>query len=111
MLLSGILLLQDRYWQDVGVSSTKDIFENMFPETQPALDALTRMCVGMRAETDHELVFEDELTVFLMQMMYQGASTLITIGQGSPDEDIRDRLSAFKWFLQYLQSRWRVASK
>lgn len=105
----GILLLQDHYWQLLDIRSTQDAYDNMFPETRPALDVLWLMASGLRNEIAQGVIPDNKFTIFLMQIVYQAASITITIGQGNPDEASKEKIDTFKWLLQHMRARWRVA--
>lgn len=83
----------------------------MFEESERVLQNLTRMAYCLRKDADEGHCLDEEFPVFLMQIVYQGALATIEIGQGNPDEELKQRMSIFKWLLQHLQSRWRVAGK
>lgn len=81
----------------------------MFPETRPALDVLWLMASGLRNEIAQGVIPDNKFTIFLMQIVYQAASITITIGQGNPDEASKEKIDTFKWLLQHMRARWRVA--
>lgn len=110
-MFSAILLLQDCHWQRVRISSTEDAYKHMFAESERVLENLTRMAFYVRKNVEEGLCLDEEFPVFLMQIVYQGALSTIEMGQGSPNEEIKERVAILKWLLQHLQSRWRVAGK
>ena len=110
-LASGVLLLQDHYWHLLGIGSTQDAYNNMFPETQPALDAIWLLASDLRHKTTEGEIPEHKYTIFLSQVLYQAAAIAITIGQGNPDEASKEKINTFKWLLQHMQPRWRVAGE
>ncbi|KAK4081282.1 transcriptional regulator family: Fungal Specific TF [Trichoderma aggressivum f. europaeum] len=106
----AILLLQDAHWRRVRISSTEDAYKHLFAESERALENLTRMAFCLRKDAEEGLCLDKEFPVFLMQIVYQGALSTIEMGQGNPNEEIKERVAIFKWLIQHLQSRWRVAS-
>jgi hypothetical protein len=69
------------------------------------------MVSGLGSDMAEGRVFEKDFTPFLMQTLYQMASTAITIGQGDPDRANKERIDMCKRLLQLIESRWRVTSK
>ncbi|KAL7952122.1 hypothetical protein V8C42DRAFT_306210 [Trichoderma barbatum] len=105
----AILLLQDYHWRRVGIRSTEDAYTHMFAESERVLDNLTRMAICLRKDVENGSSLDEEFPVFLMQIVYQGALTTIEMGQGNPNEEIKEKVAIYKWLLQHLQFRWRVA--
>ncbi|KAL6828040.1 hypothetical protein V8C40DRAFT_243366 [Trichoderma camerunense] len=105
----AILLLQEAHWRRVRISSTEDAYKHMFTESERVLENLARMASCLRKDTEEGTCLDEEFPVFLMQIVYQGALTTIEMGQGKPNEEIKERIAIYKWLLQHLQSRWRVA--
>ncbi|KAL7930697.1 hypothetical protein V8C35DRAFT_311975 [Trichoderma chlorosporum] len=106
----AILLLQDCHWRRVGITSTEDAYKHLFVESERVLKNLTLMAFCLRKEAEEGISLDEEFPVFLMQIVYQGALTTVEMGQGRPNEEIKERMAIYKWLLQHLQSRWRVAS-
>ncbi|KAM0245403.1 hypothetical protein ACHAQJ_010574 [Trichoderma viride] len=105
----GVLLLQDHYWQLLGIGSNQDAYDHMFPETQPVLDVIWLMASDLRNEVAEGELLDDRFSIFLMQIIYQAASVILTIGQGNPDQACKEKIDTFKWLLQHMRTRWRVA--
>lgn len=110
-MFSAILLLQDAHWRRVRINSTEDAYKHMFTESERVLENLARMAFCLRKDKEEGTCLDEEFPVFLMQIVYQGALTTIEMGQGKPNEEIKERIAIYKWLLQHLQSRWRVAGK
>lgn len=108
---SGIFLLQDQRWQQLRISSTRDAYIHIFPETKRALDVLGRSASVLRKDLENGGPIEEGLPIFFMQTLYQAAILAMEIGQGNPEKEIEEKIDAFRWLLQYLQSRWKVAGK
>ncbi|KAH8123007.1 hypothetical protein FP744_10007147 [Trichoderma asperellum] len=107
----AILLLQEYHWRRVRISSTEEAYTHMFPESRRVLDILTQMAFCMRKDAEEGKSLDEEYPVFLMQVLYQAALATIEMGQGTPNEQLKERLGTLKWLLQHIQPRWRVASK
>jgi hypothetical protein len=69
------------------------------------------MAFCLRKDADEGKSLDEEFPVFLTQIVYQGALATIEIGQGNPNDEIKETIGVFKWLLQHLYSRWRVAGK
>jgi hypothetical protein len=105
------MLLQNRHWKQIGITTTQGAYDHMFPETEAALDNMERMLRALRNAAVELVAFDDEITIFLMQILYQSTSAVITLSQGNITEDLRKKIDLFKWLLHFLRSRWRVASR
>jgi hypothetical protein len=93
------------------ISSTEEAYLYMFVESQRTLEKLTMMASGMREDAEAGRSLDEEFPVFLTQVVYQAALATIEMGQGSPDEQLKDRLETFKWLLGHMQPKWRVAGR
>ncbi|KAL7954708.1 hypothetical protein V8C34DRAFT_317041 [Trichoderma compactum] len=89
----------EAHWRRVRINSTEDAYKHMFAESERVLENLARMAFILRKDAEEGLCLDEEFPVFFMQIM----------GQGSPNEEIKERIAIYKWLLQHLQSRWRVA--
>lgn len=83
----------------------------MFAESRRTLDMLTKMASSMRKDVEEGRALDEEFPVFLMQVIYQAAMATIEMGQGNPNEQLKERLGTLKWLLQHIQPKWRVAGK
>jgi hypothetical protein len=72
---------------------------------------LTRMAVGMRKDAEEGRTLEEEFPVFLTQVIYQAALATIEMGQGNPNEQLKERLETFKWLLRHIQPKWGAAGE
>jgi hypothetical protein len=97
---------QSRYPNDRTDEST----EHLFVETEGALEDLTRMATRLCAMWDEESS-PGRVSILLMQVVYQAASTITRLSQGKPDVNAHERLEALKGLLRRLSPRWRVAGK
>ncbi|KAL6890493.1 hypothetical protein GGI43DRAFT_425599 [Trichoderma evansii] len=104
----SILLLQEYHWRRVRISSTEEAYIHMFPESRRVLEILTQMAASLRKDVEEGRTLDEEVPVFLMQVVYQGALATIEMGQGNLNDQLKERLETLKWLLQYIQPRWRV---
>ncbi|UKZ53304.1 hypothetical protein TrVGV298_007096 [Trichoderma virens] len=105
----GIFLLQDQYWQRLRISSTREADNHTFPETWRALEVLGRSASVLRKAFESGGCLEDGLPIFFMQTLYQAAMLAMELDQGNPDKEVQEKIESFRWLLQYLKSRWKVA--
>ncbi|UKZ67948.1 uncharacterized protein TrAtP1_009106 [Trichoderma atroviride] len=105
----AILLLQEHHWQRVRISSTEEACFHLFAESRHTLEILTKMATSMRKDAQEGRTLDEEFPVFLTQVIYQAALATIEMGQGNPDEQLRERLETFKWLLEHMRPKWRVA--
>lgn len=108
---SGIFLLQNHFWEQLKVKSTQEVQKHMFVETQSAIDTLCRIASGIHLGTNIIDLPQGQCTFFLVGIVYQGLSALITIGQGNPSADIRDTMTTLRWLLEHVRGRWPLAGK
>ncbi|KAM0449469.1 hypothetical protein ACHAO4_007487 [Trichoderma viride] len=106
---SAILLLQEYHWRRMCIGSTEEAYIHMFVESRRTLEKLTNMAICMRKDAEEGRTLDEEFPVFLAQIIYQAALATIEMGQGNPNEQLRERLETFKWLLQHIQPKWRVA--
>lgn len=109
-LNSGIFLLQNQQWQQARLN-TRDACLGMFPETKRALEVMGRLASALREDYEGGTAPEEGLPIFFMQTLYQATAVAMEMGQGKTDEDIQEKINAFRWLLQYFCTRWNVASK
>lgn len=105
------MLLQEYHWRRVGISSTEEAYIHMFPESRRVLKILMHMASSLRKDIEEGRTLDEEFPVFLLQVLYQIALLTIEMGQGNPNEELKERLDTLKWLLQHIESRWRVAGK
>ncbi|KFX87475.1 hypothetical protein O988_09395 [Pseudogymnoascus sp. VKM F-3808] len=104
----GLLLLQDHYWQLLGICSTQDAYDGMFQETRSILESIWPVVSDLGSEMAEGNITERNLTLFLAQLLYQVTATATTIGQGEPDRESKERIDICKRLLQLMEPRWRV---
>lgn len=83
----------------------------MFPETKRALEVLGRLASALQKDFESGAAPEEGLPIFFMQTLFQATMVAMEVVQGKPDKDIREKINAFRWLLQYFCPRWNVASK
>ncbi|KAL7935666.1 hypothetical protein V8C35DRAFT_297890 [Trichoderma chlorosporum] len=105
----GIFLLQDQHWQRLQINSKGESENHTFPETRRALDVLGRSSLVLRKDFENGKPLEEGLPIFFMQTIYQAAMLAMDLGQDNPDKEIQEKIESFRWLLQHLQSRWKVA--
>lgn len=93
------------------IGSIEEAYIHMFVESRRTLEKLTNMAICMRKDAEEGRTLDEEFPVFLAQIIYQAALATIEMGQGNPNEQLRERLETFKWLLQHIQPKWRVAGK
>lgn len=93
------------------ISSTEEAHLYLFVESQRTLEKLTTMASCMRKDAEAGRTLDEEFPVFLAQVIYQAALATIEMGQGNPNEQLRETLETFKWLLRHIQPKWRVAGK
>lgn len=93
------------------IRSTEEAYLHLFVESQRTLEKLTTMASSMRKDAEAEITLDEEVPVFLAQVIYQAALATIEMGQGNPNEQLRETLETFKWLLRHIQPKWRVAGK
>ncbi|KAL7920330.1 hypothetical protein ACQKWADRAFT_298711 [Trichoderma austrokoningii] len=109
MSYCAILLLQEYHWRRMSISTTEEACIHLFAESRRTLDILTKMAFSMRKDAKGGMTLDEEFPVFLVQVIYQAALATIEMGQGNPDEHLKERLEVFKWLLEHIQPKWRVA--
>jgi hypothetical protein len=70
-----------------------------------------KLCVEWDNKGEDDEACEDRISLFLMQVIYQAASTLTRLSRGSPDSAARERIDALEGLLRRLSDRWGVAGK
>ncbi|KAB5578180.1 hypothetical protein GE09DRAFT_1088782 [Coniochaeta sp. 2T2.1] len=109
---SAILLLQTHNTQGQARSfnnRTDESAAELFFETESALEDLSRMARELCAKWKDESCIADCTSLFLIQVVYQAASTLTRLGEGTPDVTAQERIEDLKELLRRLTPRWRVA--
>lgn len=106
-------MLQQHVWAQADPQSADTLEESAFPETQYALATLDRISDTFRQGTsdDRKRLGGGECTVFLVDLVYRGIMTLMTMGQGRPSTLVRDRIESLKWLLRRTRNRWLLAGK
>lgn len=110
---SGVLVLQQHYWQQAKFISTPDAKEKIFPETQSAIDTLDRISRSLQ-HGGHDALQElgdARCTVLFVDLVYQALLVLLTIGVGQPVMEIENKKESLKWLLSHLCDRWALAGK
>ncbi|UKZ68410.1 uncharacterized protein TrAtP1_009447 [Trichoderma atroviride] len=104
----GIFLLQNQQWQQASLN-TRDEGLGMFPETKRALEVMGRLASALRKDFEGGTSPEEGLPIFFMQTLYQATAVAMEMRQVKADEDIQEKINAFRWLLQYFCTRWNVA--
>lgn len=93
------------------MGSTQEVQQHTFDETRGAFNALCRIASSLQHGDDEQYLLGDECSFFLVHVVYQAISALITIGQGNPSAEIEERITILRWLLQHLQTRWPLSGK
>lgn len=110
---SGILLLQQHYWQQPGHESDQVSTRNIFPETISALETLVRISATLR-EGGYELsqhLEDGRCSLFLVELVYQGMLVLLRMGQVWLAEDVQSKKESLAWLLSHMEQRWPIVGK
>ncbi|EED22258.1 conserved hypothetical protein [Talaromyces stipitatus ATCC 10500] len=108
---SGIFLLQQHLWQRLKVKSTQEAQQHTFIETRIAIDTLCRIASALQERSNMVDLLQGQCTFFLVNIVYQGVSALMTIGQGNPSAEIRESIDTLSYLLGNIRSRWPLAGK
>ncbi|OIW30534.1 hypothetical protein CONLIGDRAFT_630509 [Coniochaeta ligniaria NRRL 30616] len=107
---SALLLLQAHNTQTPAKDAndrTAKPAETLLPETEFVLKDLSRMAKRVCAEWDESCA--NQVSLFLMLVVYQAASAILRLSDGNPDDLTQEALDALKDLLRRLAPRWRVA--
>ncbi|RFU73220.1 fungal specific transcription factor, partial [Trichoderma arundinaceum] len=108
---SAILLLQTHHAQIQAHESnnTASAFaEHLSAEAESALESLSNLAKKLCEEWEQRSI-ADCASLFLMQVIYQAASTLLRVSTGNPNTTTQGRIEALTELLRRLSRRWRVA--
>ncbi|KAH7258009.1 hypothetical protein BKA59DRAFT_471325 [Fusarium tricinctum] len=106
---SGIFLLQHHHWGRLKVRSTQEAELHTFVETRSAFDTLYRIASYLQQGYDEQYLLGGECTFFLAHVAYQAISALMTIGQGNPSTETKERITTIGWLLEHIKARWPLS--
>lgn len=109
MLSSAILLLQERCSSKSDSPGSSP--DNLSPEARVTLNDLDALVISFPQGYLDSPRVANGVSLFLIQMIYQAASTHIRLGGGQPDATRRTQIDIHKDMLDRLSWRWRVAGK
>src|SRR5687768_17597123 len=110
-MLSGVLLLQNQRWQQRHQSSPEtppaEANDLIYQETHSALETLDRMSKMVCHEDagDGPSPRKGHSTLFLVELVYQAISTLMTIKEGFPPSEFQDKMESLRWLLKCMIRR------
>lgn len=108
---SGVLVLQQHYWQ-VKLKTTLEVTEEIFPETQSAVDTLDRISTSLRGGGDALRALGDaRCTVLFVDLVYKALLVLLTIGASQAIIGFENKKESLKWLLSHLSKRWPLAGR
>jgi hypothetical protein len=93
------------------VRSEHEVQQHTFPETRNAIDTLCRLASALQQGSNMVDLQQGQCTFFLVGLVYQGISALMTIGKGNPSAEITERMNELRWLLRHIKSRWPLAGE
>jgi hypothetical protein len=85
--------------------------QHTFVETHNALDTLCRIALSIQQGSYTLDLWQGQCTFFLVGVVYQGISALLTIRKGKPLAEIEESITILRWLLRHLRTRWLLSSK
>lgn len=108
---SGVFLLQDSCWGQLEVRSKQEVQQYTFVETRNAIDTLCRLASTLQQGSNMVDLQHGQCTFFLVGVVYQGLSALMTIGKGNPSAEVKERINTLRWLLRHIRTRWPLSGK
>lgn len=91
--------------------SKQEVQQHTFVETRNAIDTLCRIASALQQGSNMVDLRHGQCTFFLVGVVYQGVSALMTIGQGNPSAEIRESITALRWLLRHIRTRWPLSGE
>ena len=91
--------------------SEHEVQQHTFFETRNAIDTLCRIATALQQGSNMVDPQQDQCTIFLVGLVYQGISALMTIGNGNPSAEIKESITVLRWLLRHMRSRWPLSSE
>lgn len=91
--------------------SEHEVQQHTFLETRHAIDTLCRLASALQQGSNMVDLQQGQCTFFLVGLVYQGISALMTIGNGNPSTEIKESITELRWLLRHIKGRWPLASE
>jgi hypothetical protein len=108
---SGVFLLQENYWEQLQLRSEYEVQQHTFVETRNAINTLCRIATALQQGSNMVDLQQGQCTFFLVGLVYQGISALMTIENGDPSVEIKESIIVLRWLLRHIRSRWPLSSE
>lgn len=108
---SGIFLIQENYWAQLQVRSEEELLQHTLVETHDAIDTICQIASTLQQGSNLVDLQHGQCTFFLVGVVYQAVSALMTLGKGTPSAEIKAQIVLLRWLLQHIRTRWPLSGE
>lgn len=91
--------------------SEEELLQHTLVETHDAIDTICQIASTLQQGSNMVDLQHGQCTFFLVGVVYQAVSALMTLGKGTPSAEIKEQIVLLRWLLQHIRTRWPLSGE